>query len=216
MSCVSRRPLWLTLAVGLVPTKAALTPPPHVSEEKEIQPKAHGSREEEGEITHQSPWAKLNWPEEKYFITNQIRVRQWEINPNFKTSSSPPLPSSQAQLHSLFSPPPYSQVNGKWGLVSPSYAVSAAHSSSGRGLLTHFNCSSMRSSRGSRWISVISAPPLPFQGLQGHSCLTIVFSTGCKGISALPPGALLPPPSSLTLMSAELVLSLLSLAKVAQ
>jgi len=38
-------------------------------------------------------------------------------------------------------------------------------------------------------------------------CLTVVFSTGCRGISAPVPGAPPPPSSSLTLVSAELFLS---------
>jgi len=44
-------------------------------------------------------------------------------------------------------------------------------------------------------------------GLWGTACLTMVFSTGCREISALVPGAPPPPPSALTLVSAELFLS---------
>lgn len=43
--------------------------------------------------------------------------------------------------------------------------------------------------------------------LQGHSSLTMVFTTGCRGTSALMPGALDPAPSSVTLLFAELLLS---------
>ena len=63
-----------------------------------------------------------------------------------------------------------------------------------------------------RWIS---APPWVSMGCRGTACLTMVFITGCRGISALVPGAPpSPPPSSLTLVSAELFLShcLLSLS----
>jgi len=44
-------------------------------------------------------------------------------------------------------------------------------------------------------------------GYRGTACLTMVFSMGCRGISALAPGAPSAPPSSLTLVSAELFLS---------
>ena len=47
----------------------------------------------------------------------------------------------------------------------------------------------------------------PSMGCRGTACLTMVFTTGCRGISALAPGAPPPPPSSLTLVSAELFLS---------
>lgn len=43
-------------------------------------------------------------------------------------------------------------------------------------------------------------------GLQWHSCLTILFTTGCRGIPALVPGAPPAPYPSLTLVSAELFL----------
>jgi len=48
------------------------------------------------------------------------------------------------------------------------------------------------------------------------ACLSMVFSMACRGISALAPGAPPPPPSSLTLVSAELfdILSLSSAAVV--
>jgi len=40
--------------------------------------------------------------------------------------------------------------------------------------------------------------------LQGTACLTMVFSVGCRAISAPAPGALPPPPSAVTLVSAEM------------
>ncbi|KAK4826739.1 LOW QUALITY PROTEIN: hypothetical protein QYF61_010992 [Mycteria americana] len=58
-------------------------------------------------------------------------------------------------------------------------------------------CSSVGSSMGCRWIP---APPLTSMGCRGTACLTMVFTTGCRGISAPAPGA--PPPPSLALMKA--------------
>jgi len=44
-------------------------------------------------------------------------------------------------------------------------------------------------------------------GCRGTACLTMVFTLGCRGTSAPAPGVPPPPPSSLTLVSAELILS---------
>jgi len=52
-----------------------------------------------------------------------------------------------------------------------------------------------------------SAPPWTSMGCRGTTCLTMVFIIGCRAISAPVPGASPPPPSSLTLVSAELFLS---------
>jgi len=60
-------------------------------------------------------------------------------------------------------------------------------------------------STGCRWIS---APPWTSMGCRGRACLTMVFITGCKRkLSAPESRAPPPPPSSLTLVSAELFLS---------
>ena len=65
-------------------------------------------------------------------------------------------------------------------------------------------CSRMESSMGWRWIA---APLLTSMGCWGTACLTMVVSTGFRGISAQAPGAPLSHRSSLTLVSAELFLS---------
>jgi len=49
-----------------------------------------------------------------------------------------------------------------------------------------------------RWIS---APPQTSLGFRGTAYLTIVFTMGCRGFSALVPEAPPSPPSSLTLVS---------------
>jgi len=59
-------------------------------------------------------------------------------------------------------------------------------------------------STGCWWISV---PPWTSMDCKGRACLTMVFITGCRGISALASGAHPHRPSSLTLVSAELYLS---------
>ena len=74
----------------------------------------------------------------------------------------------------------------------------------GHSLLWASTCSGVGSSTGCRWIS---APPWTSMGCRGTACLTMVFPMGCRGISAPAPGAPPPPPSSLTLVSAELFLS---------
>jgi len=65
-------------------------------------------------------------------------------------------------------------------------------------------CSSVGSSMVCSWIY---APSQTFVGFRGTACLIMVFSMGCKGISALVSGPHPPPPSSLTLLSAEIFLS---------
>jgi len=60
-------------------------------------------------------------------------------------------------------------------------------------------------SMGYRWIS---SPPWPSMDCRGTACLIMVFIMNCRGkLSTLAPGARPLPPSSLTLVSAELFLS---------
>ena len=81
---------------------------------------------------------------------------------------------------------------------------SSAGSPRDHSLLWASTCSGMWSSPGYRRIS---APLWTSMDCMGTACLTMVFITGCRGkISALKPGAPPPPPSSLTLVSAELFL----------
>jgi len=53
-------------------------------------------------------------------------------------------------------------------------------------------------------LQVVICSTMDLVGSRGTACLTMVFITGCRGISTLMPGA---PPSSLTLAAAELFLS---------
>jgi len=68
-------------------------------------------------------------------------------------------------------------------------------------ILGSSTCSDVGSSTGCRWIS---APLWTSMGCRRTACLTMVFSMGCKRISAPAP---LTPPSSLTLVFAELFFS---------
>ena len=65
-------------------------------------------------------------------------------------------------------------------------------------------CSSIGSSLGCRWIS---APPWTTMACRETTCLTMILTTGHRGISGPAPGAPPAPPSSLTLVSVELFLS---------
>jgi len=58
--------------------------------------------------------------------------------------------------------------------------------------------------RGYRWTS---APPWTSMGCRGTTCLTMVFIMSCRGRLSAPASRAPPPPSSLTLVSAELLLS---------
>ena len=81
---------------------------------------------------------------------------------------------------------------------------SSVGSPQGHSLLWASPCSSVGSSLGCRWRS---APLWTSMGCRGTACLTMVFSSGCRGTSAPAPGA--PPhlPSALTLVPAGLFLS---------
>ena len=80
-------------------------------------------------------------------------------------------------------------------------ACSSAGSPWGHSLLQTSTCSGTGSSMCCRWTS---APRWTSMGCRGTACLTMVFITGCRAITVPAPGASPPPPSSLTLVSAEL------------
>jgi len=82
-------------------------------------------------------------------------------------------------------------------------ACSRVDSLQGHSLLQASTSSSMGSSTGYRWIS---APPWTSMGCRRTTCLTVVFTTSCRGISSLVPGAPQPSPASLPLVSAVLFL----------
>jgi len=111
---------------------------------------------------------------------------------------------------------PASKPAPAWAPLSTQPQVLAGACSSagfpwGHSLLQASTCSVVGSSTGCRWRS---APPWTSMDCRGTACLTMAFTMGCRGISALAPGA--PPPSpSLTLVSAELfhTYSLLFLAE---
>ncbi|KAK4825641.1 hypothetical protein QYF61_001426, partial [Mycteria americana] len=74
-------------------------------------------------------------------------------------------------------------------------ACSIAGFPRGHSLFQASTCSSMEFSTCCNWIP---PPPWTSMGCRGTACLTMVFTMGCRGISALVPGAPPPPPSSLT------------------
>ena len=81
---------------------------------------------------------------------------------------------------------------------------SSMDSPQGHSLLWTSTCSGVGPHPGCRWRS---APPWTSMGCRGTACLTVIFITGCRGVSAVAAGAPPPPPSSLTLVSAELFLT---------
>ena len=93
------------------------------------------------------------------------------------------------------------------GLLSPQICRSCQEPAPAQGshgchsLLWEPTCSGVGSSLGCRWRS---APLWTSLGCRGTACLTMVFPTGCRGISSLAPGGPPPPPSSLTLVFAVL------------
>jgi len=82
-------------------------------------------------------------------------------------------------------------------------ACSSAESPYGHSLPWPSTCSSIVLQNLTMQVSICFLL-LTSMGCMGTACLTMVFTTGCGGISAPAPGAPLPHPSSLTLVSAGL------------
>jgi len=78
---------------------------------------------------------------------------------------------------------------------------SSAGSPWGHSLLWASTCSGMGPSLRCRWVSALLWASMD---CRGTACLTMGCSMGCRRTSAPVPGAPPPPPSSLTLVSAEL------------
>ena len=73
--------------------------------------------------------------------------------------------------------------------IGPARSCSSTGFPWGHSLLWASTCPGEGSSTDCKWIS---APPCTSLGCRGTACLTMVFTTGCRGISALVRGA--PPP----------------------
>jgi len=167
-----------------------------------------------------------------YYQSNQSRIMR-----NIPKSSKHVGPSHKLQFFTKFSSMDSFHMSFPWGAVlqeqtapawvphgvaspaskpAPAWAhlptgpqvLSGAHSSvgfpQGHSLLWASICSGLESSPGCRWIA---APPWTSMGRTGTACLTMAFAMGCRGISALAPGAAPLLSSPLTFVSAELFLS---------
>jgi len=123
-------------------------------------------------------------------------------------SSSPSSPApAQGPSHGVTSPaskPALAWVPLSTGPQVLPGACSSVGSPWGHSLLRASTCSSVGSSLGCRWRS---APLWTSIGCRGTIFLTMGCSTCCRGTTALVPGASPPPPSLLTLVSAEFFLS---------
>ena len=73
-----------------------------------------------------------------------------------------------------------SSLHGATGPQVLPGACSSAGFPRGHSVLRASTCSGVGSSTGCRWIS---APPWTSMGCRGTACLTMVFTTGCRGIS---------------------------------
>jgi len=144
-------------------------------------------------------FSNLSLSHELKFITNCCSVSLFHGVQSFRnrllqrgsTTGSHVLPANLLQ-HGLLSPQVLAVTCSKTG------------SPWGHSLLQASTCSGVRSFTGCRWMS---AALWTSMGCRRTACLTMVFTMGCRRSSALAPGAPPPPPSSLTLVSAELFLS---------
>lgn len=126
---------------------------------------------------------RLNFVKPVEFTVQQIRVRQWKINPNLKKAFPPPVPSSWLKLHSLFFYLTLQQCRG-WRMGTVVSSSHAAPPSPGEELFTLSLCSDVDSSH--RILSPLSfssvSPPHQLQCFTTASAWVCFMGCSPSGI----------------------------------